>query len=168
VSGRRGSVAGVVVAALALAGCGHSQGYGGKDIPDLAKNVNNKLALGATTTTVGAATAPTGKQTVGSTAPPTTARVTNTTAAPAVTNIAIVKDAAGYFDPQGASVYKGSTVVWTNRDVVPRSVQATNYFTSPTLAPGQTFSWVANVTGTINYTDGTRPYAGGILQVVAR
>lgn len=161
----------LVVGLLALlAACGTKQGYGGKSVDNLAKNVNDKLALGqVTTTTKIAATAPTGKQTIGSTAPPTTAARVTATTRPVALTISIIKDAP-FFEPQDSSAYVGTNVVWVNRDAVPHSVVAQNgAFHSPNIPPGQSFTWVVAGSGTMTYTDAaTRPFATGTLTVLSR
>jgi plastocyanin len=113
-----------------------------------------------------AGTTPTTAKATATTAPPTTA----TTVPQAMLEIAIRSDNADTkFDPENAAVYVGSIVRWVNKDTVARSVQADNgQFRSPMIAPGATFEYRATKEGTYNYTDGTRPYAIGILQVLPK
>ena len=70
------------------------------------------------------------------------------------------------FAPSAVAVGKGVTVRWTNRDSVARSVEADNgAFNSGPIPPGGTFLWKADKAGAFNYTDGTRPYAVGRIEV---
>ena len=110
----------------------------------------NQGAIGRETTT----TAPK--------APPTTQ------AAPQFFEIGIHGDNSGssQFAPSAVAVGKGVTVRWTNRDSVARSVEAENgAFNSGPIQPGGTFLWKADKAGAFNYTDGTRPYAVGRIEV---
>lgn len=110
----------------------------------------NAAAIGRATTT----TAPK--------APPTTQ------AAPQFFEIGINGDNSGtsQFSPSAVAVGKGVTVRWTNRDTVARSVEADGgEFNSGPIAPGGTFLWKADKVGAFNYTDGTRPYAVGRIEV---
>jgi plastocyanin len=116
------------------------------------------LAVGATTTTV--------RRT-------TTTLPTTTTVEQVAILISINGDSGGatttQFDPSAARVFVGSLVEWVNHDKVARSVVADNHvFGSAMLAPGATFSYRAVTVGTFNYHDGTRPYAVGSLEVIAR
>jgi plastocyanin len=172
----------LVILALALAGCGSGkEKTGDESLLNFQEQANQRL--GATTTTKAAptTTAPTGpggKPLSQNGATPTTARPTATTAPPttattapqAVLEIAIRSDnAESKFEPENAAVYVGSIVRWVNKDTVPRSVQADGgQFRSPMIPPGGKFEYKATKEGTYNYTDGTRPYAIGILQVLPK
>lgn len=118
---------------------------------------NSQLAIGATTTTK----------------PPST----STTRRPATTttvqtfDIAITGDQSGksQFEPAQVRVFAGTVVRWVNKDSQPRSVEADNgEFTSPMLPPGGSFTYTASKAGKFAYHDGTRPYAVGTLEVIAR
>ena len=129
--------------------------------------------LGQATTTVAPPTTAPGAQASGgalgrdttttkATAPPTTER------APQFFEIGIHGDNSGtsQFAPSAVAVGKGVTVRWTNRDSVARSVEADNgAFNSGPIPPGGTFLWKADKAGAFNYTDGTRPYAVGRIEV---
>ncbi len=181
----------VVVAMMASvwAGCGEKNKVGDDQLLDFKEQAQDRL--GATTSTVpvettlapvgggkagvGQATTtapPTTQAPVVTTAPPTTAApVTTTTARQApVTEIAINSDGgASQFDPSQAAAFVGGIFRWTNKDSVPRSVEADDgSFRSPMLAPGESFDLKASRAGTVNYHDGTRPYAVAAIQAVAR
>jgi plastocyanin len=172
----------LAIVALALGGCGGDKAeVGDKSLLNFEEQANQRL--GVTTTTKAAptsttvangaaggqgttATTRTTSKPTATTAPPTTA----TTAPQAVLEIAIRSDnAESKFDPENAAVYVGSIVRWVNKDAVPRSVQADGgQFRSPMIPPGGRFEYKATKEGTYNYTDGTRPYAIGILQVLPK
>ncbi len=54
------------------------------------------------------------------------------------------------FDPETLTVEKGTMVLWTNKDTVPHNV-VSDKFTSPTLNPGESFSYTFNEDGTFDY-----------------
>ncbi|MEA3075488.1 MAG: hypothetical protein QOF60_396 [Actinomycetota bacterium] len=166
---------------LLTAACGDKSKVGNDKLLNFKDQANNRL--GVTTTT--AAPAPTTTAAGGTKAgvgaattqkPTTTTAMaavasTTTTARPApVTEIAINSDAGpSQFEPAQAAAYVGGIFRWTNKDTVARSVEADDgSFTSPALPPGGTFELKAQKVGTVNYHDGTRPYAVGAIQVIAR
>jgi plastocyanin len=167
---------------LVLSACGEDNKVGeGVDLG--IKNQVEQERLGARTTTTAAAvtTAPPQQQkaSVGATtAPPTTAPAATTTAPPTTQapekiaiEISINGDSSGttQFEPSQTRVFSGSLVKWTNKDSVARSVEADDgTFKSGSLEPGQSFTYRADKVGRFNYTDGTRPYAVGALEVIAR
>jgi plastocyanin len=172
----------LLLAAVSLSACGSDNKVGeGVDL-NIKDQVNNQRLGAATTTTTAASTATSapqsaavGRSTTTSTtaAPATTAApVTTTTAKEAPTlEIAINGDSGGQsqFDPSQARVYAGTLVKWTNKDSAPRSVEADDgTFTSPSIAPGETYTFKADKAGRFNYHDGTRPYAVAALEVLAR
>jgi plastocyanin len=56
------------------------------------------------------------------------------------------------FDPNDISVTKGQTVTFTNNDSTTHTVTSdTGVFNSGNLAPGKTFSYTFNDTGTFSY-----------------
>ena len=174
----------LLLASALFAACGGDNKVGDDKLLDFKEEAQGRL--GATTTTVPVETtvAPSGsggKAGLGATtAPPTTAAPT-TTAAPVVTTtterkvatfeIAINGDNAGttQFDPSSSRVFAGTLVKFTNKDAEPRSVEADDgSFQSPSIAPGESWTYNATKTGTFNFHDGTRPYAVGRLEVLAR
>ncbi|MDQ3106969.1 MAG: hypothetical protein M3Q68_04110 [Actinomycetota bacterium] len=181
----------VAVAVLLFSACGEDNKVG-ESIDLGIKSEVEQERLGARTTTTAPAqtTAPPQQQqqqkaAVGATtAPPTTKAPTTvpptvpptappTTAAPEriAIEISINGDSSGttQFEPSQTRVFVGSLVKWTNGDSVARSVEADNgSFKSGMLEPGQSFTYRAANAGRFNYTDGTRPYAVGALEVIAR
>lgn len=170
--------------ATLLAACGEENKVGSDKILDFKEKTNDRL--GVTTTTAAAVEAPVetappggaGKAAVGATtAPPTTQPPTTqaptTTQAPKVQafEITINGDNSGttQFDPSSSRVFVGTLVRFVNNDSVPRSVEEdTGRFKSGPIAPGGTFEYRADTVGRFNITDGTRPYAVGVLEVLAR
>lgn len=156
----------------ALAGCGKSNKVGDESLLNIKDQTNARL--GATTTTAKPAettttTAAPGKAGVGNTTTTAKQATTSTTQEAAIEIVIKGDDSPTQFNPAEASVYKNSVVRWVNQDTVPRSVKADNRaFVSPNIPPGGTFTWRATVTGRINYTDGTRPYAVGAIEVQNR
>lgn len=101
---------------------------------------------------------------------PTGARSPAASPAAVVFDVAINPDGttAQQFEPRVARIYPGTVVRWTNDDTQPRSVVAADgSFASPELAPGATFEHRFDRVGTFNYSDGSRPYAQGTVEVVA-
>lgn len=157
----------ILLVAVALAACGEDNEVGsGVDlnIADQAEGVR----LGETTTTEAPAESSGERAALGD---------TSTTAAPTTTvqevtlAIAINGDSGTetQFNPSAARVYVGSLVEWVNRDTVARSVVADDgTFDSGMIAPGGTFRFEAKTAGNFPYTDGTRPYAVGTLEVIQR
>ena len=162
----------VVALALVAVACGGDTSVGSAELKQFKGNVGG--ALRDTTTTTALAVPPTGRAGIGgATTTVTAARVTTTLGRPQSSTLPIAinpdNNAEGYFSPTGGRVQQGAFIVWTNRDTQPRSVKADNgAFSSPSLQPGQSFSWTANVLGHIDYHDGTRPYATGFVEVVAK
>lgn len=161
----------VAMAALALSGaCSNKTKVGsGFHVNDATPTSACRLGE-CTTTTAPTPTTASRVATTQTTARPvttTTRPVTTTTARSVVYVVKIYPDSAGQqFQPRVATFKAGTVVRWTNTDSVPRSVEGDNgEFTSPSLAPGASFEWTPRSAGTINYHDGTRPYAVGTLDV---
>lgn len=159
------------VALVSLAACGEDNAVGeGVDLN--IKDQAEGARLGETTTTVTAAEAPDQQRVaLGDTTTTTAAPATTTTAPPerVALTISINSDSgsATQFSPSAARVFRGSLVEWVNNDTVARSVVADDgAFDSGMIAPGGAFRYRADTAGTFNYTDGTRPYAVGTLDVV--
>jgi plastocyanin len=159
-----------IAAALALSGaCSNSTKVGsGLHVNDATPTSACRLGE-CTTTTTPPTSAPRAVATTQTTARPvtTTTRPVTTTTRSVVYVVKIYPDSAGQqFQPRVATFKAGTVVRWTNTDSVPRSVEGDNgEFTSPSLAPGASFEWTPRAAGTINYHDGTRPYAVGTLDV---
>lgn len=169
---------------LVLAACGEDNKVGeGVDLGIKSEVEGERLGARTTTTAAAETTVPppqqkasVGATTAPTTAPPTTAAPTTappTTKAPekVAIEISINGDSSGttQFEPSQTRVFAGSLVKWTNADSVARSVEADDgTFNSGMLEPGQSFTYRAEKVGRFNYTDGTRPYAVGALEVIAR
>lgn len=93
---------------------------------------------------------------------PTTTTITTTTTTPTTStsttsttqtsNVSIsIKNFL--FNPQKINIQKGTAVTWTNDDSVSHTItsDSDNLLNSPTLSPGQSFSFTFANTGTINY-----------------
>jgi plastocyanin len=148
-----------------VAACGDEKSVGDESLLEGTEGGTEGTRLGETTTTT---IDPSANTTVASTAPPTTAPPTTAAAAVAV-EVSINSDttAGGQFQPRVAQVPSGSIVRFVNRDSVPRSVVADGgAFDSGEIPPGGTWDWVAGGAGSYNYSDGTRPYAVGSIEVV--
>lgn len=163
----------LVAVALLAAGCGKSNKVGDDSLVNFKDQANARLGSTTTTTAPPATTSTTAAQNKAGiqNTTTTTAKATTTTAVQAAIEITINGDQAGsgQFDPPVARVSLNSTVKWTNRDTVPRSVEAdTGKFVSPSIPPGQSWTYKATAAGKFNYHDGTRPYAVASLEVVAR
>lgn len=164
----------VVLVALVAAGCS-SDNKVGEDVDlSIGKQVDQQR-LGQATTTLAPPPTVAGAQPGG---PAAIGRATTTTKAPETTTttqrkeqffeIGIFGDNSGssQFNPSAVAVARGVNIRWTNRDTVARSVEAENgAFNSGMIPPGGTFIWKADKAGAFNYTDGTRPYAVGRLEV---
>jgi plastocyanin len=158
---------------LTLAGCSSNNKVGNKALLDVKDEASK--GLGQTTTTQ-APTATTAGVALGVGKQTTSTRPVATTAAPKVETATVItingdNSNVPQFDPTPASVYVGGLVKWTNNDKKDRSVVAinpANAFRSPDIPPGGSYTWRATAAGTYDYQDGTRPYANGQVQVVAR
>lgn len=165
-----------LVGVLLLVGtaCGESKGVGDESLLDFEER-RAAERLGETTTTAAAPSTTAAPGKVGIGGPSTTATTrppqTTTTTVRIGMDIAINADKSNstHFDPLSARVVVGTIVRWTNKDTQPRSVEADDgSFASPTLAPGQSWTYRTTTVGKLNYHDGTRPYAVASLEVVAR
>lgn len=166
----------VVCAAFVLAACGSNNKVGsGVDLS--VKGQLNQQRLGQTTTTVPVATTAPANRSLGvgqsstTTTRPVVASTTSTTAQQFALDISINSDGGSttQFDPSAGRVFKDSLVKWTNKDKVARSIEAdAGAFNSGPIQPGSSFVYKASSVGSFNYHDGTRPYAVGTLEVVAR
>lgn len=160
------AVAAAGLAAMLVASCSSDSSVGSEDL--LTFEERQQAELGETTTTAAPAT----DATTATTAPPQAATTAPpTTAAPArqpTLEIAIAgDDQRSQFQPPAARVFVGSLIRWVNTDSQTRSVVADDgAFDSGPIPPGGHWDYVANTPGRFNYSDGTRPYAVGILEVV--
>ena len=77
-------------------------------------------------------------------------------------------DQTGY-NPYVIRVFVGGIVIVENKDSQARSVTADDgSFDSGLIKPGGTWRYVANTPGDFNFTDSTRPYVVGKLEVIAQ
>lgn len=149
-----------------VSACGGDEKVGDESLLEGTDEEGGGPRLGETTTTTAGAAAETTVATTAATAataPPTTAQ-----AAPSV-EIAINSDTTqgGQFQPRVAQVPSGAIVRFVNKDTVARSVVAdAGSFDSGPIAPGASWDWTAGGAGSYNYSDGTRPYAVGSIEVV--
>lgn len=171
---RRSLVVALVVG-LALSGCAAKAKTGSGVHTTNSGNAN--LNLGGPPTATRKPTPVRTKPPVVHTQPPvvrtaTPAQTVRPTQAPIKAfQIAINGDTSGKrtLDPPDVSVYSGTPITWTNRDTQPRSVVAVNgAFHSPLIPPGKTFTWTPAAGGKYDYSDGTRPYVNGQIQVTPR
>lgn len=146
--------------------CGDEENVGDESLLEGTEGEDG-ARLGETTTT---SVDPTAETTAApaTTAPPVTAPPTTAAAAPSV-EVSINSDttAGGQFQPRVARVPSGGIVRFVNRDTVERSVVFDGIgVDSGPIAPGGTWDWTSGGAGTYNYSDGTRPYAVGSVEVV--
>jgi plastocyanin len=55
------------------------------------------------------------------------------------------------FAPATLTVERGDQVVWTNKDLVPHTATASGKFDSKSIAPGASWTWVADGAAAISY-----------------
>ena len=99
--------------------------------------------------------------------PPAPTKPAATQAAKAPT-IPMEITAQGY-KPFNPRVFKGTTLKVTNNDSLARSMTSdeSGVFDSGMIAPGATWTYVANTVGKFNFHDETRPFIVGQLEVIA-
>ena len=162
----RGSAlaAGAVTLPTILAACSSKKDVGSDALLKGTDNKQDDTRLGQTTTTA----APKGSPSTTAKPTATTAPPTTQAAAPSV-EVTINSDttAGGQFQPRVVQVPAGSIVRFINKDSKARSVVSDdNVFSSGDIAPGATWDWTAGGAGSYNYSDGSRPYAVGTIDVV--
>ncbi len=168
----------VALLALTLAACGDSSKVGDESLLDFKEEVDQER-LGDRSTTTTAAPAP--DEDVGGGGKAGIQQATTTTAPPATTTtekqvttieVTINGDNSGttQFSPSLVRVFVGTVIQWTNVDKVERSVESDDgqAFASPMIPPGGVYEYTATAPGEFNYHDGTRPYAVGRVEVLAR
>jgi plastocyanin len=162
----------IAVLAVGASACSDKSKVGSGVNTGTLKGGGNAAIRDTTTTAAPVTTAPPTTK-----APATTQKPVATTQKPVATTqqaqvaitIGIYSDTSGknQFEPRQAGVQRGSTVRWQNFDTTPRSVEDSNgAFKSPMIPPGGTWDFKATTAGKFNYSDGTRPYAVGELNVV--
>jgi len=93
---------------------------------------------------------------------PSPAAPSATTPAPAGAKVSITNFK---FDPAVLTVKAGTTVVWTNNDVVAHTVTFTDVANSPVLGRGDTFSRTFSAAGTYSYICSIHPFMHGTVVV---
>ena len=166
----------LALAVVVAAGCGGDTAVGEGVNLNIKDQADDQLRLGETTTTTApeeeAAGESGGRAALGDTTTTALPTTTTTVAAREVAlEVSINSDTSGstQFVPSAARVFAGSLVEFVNTDTVARSVVADNgAFDSGMIPPGATWQYDATQPGSFNYHDGTRPYAVGTIEVVAR
>jgi plastocyanin len=155
----------IAIALLAVsltAACSSDSEVG--DESSLAFDQEQADQFGATTTTTEAGATET-------TAPTetTTTAATATTLPPEQQEVTIdvaINDQSPYFDPGLVQVPLGSKVRFTNRGAAEHSVTSdTGLFDSGPIPPGGAWIYDATTAGSFNYSDSSRPFAVGTIQV---
>jgi plastocyanin len=160
----------MVAFVVAVAACGGKDKVGDQGVLNFDQQAQGQR-LGATTTTAvattlipaDATTTPGGGLGETTTAPPTTA-------APAQQEVSVeivMTDSSPWFTPSVAQVPAGGTVRFRNSGTKPYQVRGDqNEFDSGPIEPGAVYIYTATASGSINYHDPNRPFAGGEIQVV--
>lgn len=86
-------------------------------------------------------------------------------AAPARSATVVVAIDGMKFAPASATVRRGDTVVWVNRDVVPHTVTAVGVVDSRAIAPGASWAYVATTPGRLEYACTLHPMMKAALVV---
>lgn len=164
----------ILVAALALSAlvaCSSDAEVGDDSLLDFKDSAQQELGKRTTTTAApGEGGATTTSSTVRTTASTSRSAVTQAPRQDATFTISINADTGDVtgFDPPSARVTSGTVVEWVNRDHQARSVREDQgAFDSGPIPPGGRFTWRAAGRGRFGYSDGTRPYTVGQIDVVA-
>lgn len=172
----RAGIAALITAAAVFVGgaCANNEDVGSKDLLEFDEQEAGRIGeIEATTTTAvpapttSAAPVATTAKPVTTTAKPaaTTAPPTTAAAAPAFT-VKIISGGQG-FDPFNFAVKKGTRLTIVNEDNQARTFTSDEpgAFDSGPLAPGASFTYVADRLGKFNFHDETRPFAVGQMEV---
>lgn len=158
--------------ALLLAACGEDNSVGGGEVFEFDQQQAEALGGSTTTTAAPENTVPDqSTTTVAADQTTTTVQQTTTTLPPEEQQVSvevlIQEDATGQaFAPRIVAIPVGGKVRFVNTTSVARSVVADNgAFDSGNIAPGGVWIFEATSPGQYNYTDGTRPYAVGTVDV---
>lgn len=160
----------LLAAAVALTACGSDDSVGDEAVFEFDQQESEALGGSTTTTTGPDDTVPDVSTTAGNTT--TTVAQTTTTLPPEQQEVSIEvliqEDSSGQaFKDRIVAIRVGGKVRFKNTTSIDRSVIADNgAFDSGPIAPGAVWIWTAEQPGTYNYTDGTRPYAVGTIDVV--
>ena len=161
----------VVVIALAAAGCSSKKSVGQNLSTGFNNSGSGRLGDRASTTTTAAPTSTTAKPVTTTTVKPaTTTTAKPAQAQPVALEISIRPDTAtSQFDPSQGRIFTGTCARFTNRDTQARSAEADDgAFNTGSIAPGASANVCLPAAGKHGYHDGTRPYAVGSLEAVAR
>ena len=151
----------VLVAVASLAACSDDASVGEGVDTDFEEQLNEQL--GATTTTTTAAPTQGGDAPTATTA--TTAPAAQATTSTTIPGFEISITAAG-FDPVYSRVLPGTVITFRNDDTQPRSAVGDNgEFDTGEIAPGATATYTAPGPSVINFSDGTRPFVTGTIEV---
>lgn len=166
--------AALLLAASLLSACGEDTSVGGGEVFEFDQEQVD--ALGGSSTTVAAEEAAPVETTTTVAAEAveqttTTVTQTTTTLAPEQQEVSvevlIQEDSTGQaFAPRIVAIPVGGRVRFVNNTAAVRSVVADNgAFSSGDIPPGGVWIFDATSPGQFNYTDGTRPYAVGTVDV---
>ena len=87
-------------------------------------------------------------------------------ATPSSTATVTVRIVKSGFAPASVTITAGDSVTWVNRDTVPHQVVASNgAFASPVLAPGRSYTFTFEASGTYRYRDALEPAERGVVFV---
>ncbi len=171
---RRFAGAVALVTALSAAGaCGGSNKVGDKSLLNVQDKINNCRVGECTTTTpapAAAAATTTTKPGANLGIKPATTQPPTVTTVVREQVITINSDTSGgtsQFDPNSVTVFTNYPVRFQNKDTVARSVVFADR-RSPSIEPGKSWTTTFAAAGNFPYQDGTRPYATGSVQVIAR
>ncbi|HVM54703.1 MAG TPA: hypothetical protein VM262_16065 [Acidimicrobiales bacterium] len=155
-------VVGIALAAsVALTGCSDDTSVGQGVDTDFEEQLNEQLGATTTTTTAEA----TGGDVAAATT--TTAPAAQATTSTTIAGFEIVIDGTG-FNPVYSRVLPGTVITFRNGDSQPRSaVGDTGEFETGEIAPGASATYTAPASGVVNFSDGTRPFVTGTIEVVA-
>lgn len=169
---RRTLIAAVVSSGLLLAACGEDTSVGNEETFQFDQNAANELGGSTTTVTAAPETIPGQTTTTAAAAAQTTTTVaqTTTTLPPdqqeVSQEILIKDDSAGkQFDPVLVYIPVGGKVRFKNAGTASYSVVSDGLFASGPIAPGAVWIFQPTAPGTVDYYDGTRPYAVGQIIV---
>lgn len=76
-----------------------------------------------------------------------------------------ISNATQGFVPASTTIKKGSTVIWTNRDIAPHAVSG-NGFESGLLAPDASYTRIFNTVGSFNFHCPSHPATQGTINIV--
>ena len=157
----------VAISAVALAACGGSNKVGNNSLLNVQDKVNSCRVGECTTTTAPPAVATTAGNASLGIKSATTAAPTTTVVREQVIAINSDKTTSNQFDPNSVTVFTNYSVRFQNNDSVQRSVVFSDR-RSPMIDPGKSWTTTFAAAGNYSYQDGTRPYATGSIQVIAR